>query len=261
MIRLCVNLIIWVATNADLFITKFLWHVTKYFLPLRRTLCDSQCLSISKINRILMELMIKIPLWGKYCIVLWSLLIVSVVAVIVIIIGGEGPVSSTSSSALHRWLVAVILQSRCAFKVVWWSLWIFSVELSSANFVKYLRLQPHDLSFSSPALLSSYLPLCVVYTFRDRIIPNGFFFPRRSPGAAKLALAWQTKELPSASPVAFLTTGNFQLLLILVFSVLSFSAFERNAFLVRRRRLWGEIKLWAVCSQMGSWLVNGAGPM
>lgn len=47
-----------------------------FFLPLRRTLGDSQCLSIGKINRILIELMIKIPLWGKYCLVLWSLLII-----------------------------------------------------------------------------------------------------------------------------------------------------------------------------------------
>lgn len=81
-------------------------------------------------------------------------------------------------------------------------------------------------------------------------------------GAAKLALAWQTKELPSASPVAFLTTGNFQLLLWSVFSASSLSGSERDAFLVRRRRLWwGKMKLWPVCSQAESWLVNGAGPM
>lgn len=138
-----------------------------------------------------------------------------VVGIGLLSIGGRGPVSSSSSSALHRWLVAVTLQSRRASKVVRWSLWIFSVELSSVNFVKYLCLQPHDLSLSSLAVFSRYLFLCILPTFGDRIIPNGFFPPLGGVlGAAKLALAWLTEELPSTSPVAFLTTGNFQLSLI-----------------------------------------------
>lgn len=204
--------------------------------------------------------MIKIPLWEKYCIVLWSLLIIV--------------------SLLLSWFLLVERDQwaqppRALSTGDWWQSFSNHDAPSKwfgGHFGSFLSNYPRRTlwnicAFSHTIFLSLAQPyflatcLCASFTLFATEYFQTVFFPRRSPGAAKLALAWQTKELPSASPVAFLTAGNLQLLLILVFSVLSFLAFERDAFLVRRRRLWGEIKLWAVCSQMDSWLVNGAGPM